>query len=532
MRKFFLAALATLTLLAGFVPSTYAQMADGPNSFGFAFAADYGKWTFHGRDTIASGAQSVTIKETEGSATTADGRTFRPLSTTAPILVDAGTANSETVTPSSVTCAAGALTCVFSATFSNSHSGNFTIQSGTYGIAEAKNAILARTTGGTVVVANGFSGAAGSSSITSGFNGTSTVNILDVRAGVFQFYSSSGSTYSATLSPFNTTTAASTDVATAVGSSFFYTGGRSNVTNFSEVDVANAANTSGAKLGFLKTRATSADGNANTVVVTGDKLGEIHAFGADGADYIDSAGIEFVSTGTIASTRVPSKITFYTGTDAAPTVKTLALTLDKDQSATFAGAITTTNVTDSGLTSGRVPIASTGGLLVDDSDLTFATDTLTATKLVGSTSLNTPLINNTAGALALTTTTSGNITLTPAAAATAAVAMGAARFELAKGSTLATDSCSTGDCTLGGDGNVFVTSGTTAVDGFATAGWQAGSILYIVAGSSVTMNDGGTVGGGFAAMALAGNDSMTAGDTLMLVYDGTSFKELARSNND
>jgi len=39
------------------------------------------------------------------------------------------------------------------------------------------------------------------------------------------------------------------------------------------------------------------------------------------------------------------------------------------------------------LTSGRVPFASTGGILTDDADLTFATDTLTATKMVGTTSV-------------------------------------------------------------------------------------------------------------------------------------------------
>src|SRR3990167_6586674 len=42
---------------------------------------------------------------------------------------------------------------------------------------------------------------------------------------------------------------------------------------------------------------------------------------------------------------------------------------------------TVTGLTISGLTSGRVPVAGVGGLLGDDADLTFLTDTLTATKL-------------------------------------------------------------------------------------------------------------------------------------------------------
>lgn len=46
------------------------------------------------------------------------------------------------------------------------------------------------------------------------------------------------------------------------------------------------------------------------------------------------------------------------------------------------GKLTAANVTDSGLTSGRVTFAGTAGLLSDDADLTFATDTLTTTKQV------------------------------------------------------------------------------------------------------------------------------------------------------
>ena len=49
-------------------------------------------------------------------------------------------------------------------------------------------------------------------------------------------------------------------------------------------------------------------------------------------------------------------------------------------SPTFA-ALSVTSITASSLTSGRVPVTSTAGLLIDDADLTFATDTLTATKI-------------------------------------------------------------------------------------------------------------------------------------------------------
>jgi len=49
-------------------------------------------------------------------------------------------------------------------------------------------------------------------------------------------------------------------------------------------------------------------------------------------------------------------------------------------------------VSMSSLTSGRIPIAGASGLLGDDSDLTFSGDTLTATKIIGDTHIQTDLI--------------------------------------------------------------------------------------------------------------------------------------------
>lgn len=56
-------------------------------------------------------------------------------------------------------------------------------------------------------------------------------------------------------------------------------------------------------------------------------------------------------------------------------------------SPTLTGTIGAASATFSSLTSGRVVIAGASGLLADDADLTFATDTLTATKIIGSTSI-------------------------------------------------------------------------------------------------------------------------------------------------
>ncbi|TSC94215.1 MAG: Uncharacterized protein CEN87_566, partial [Parcubacteria group bacterium Licking1014_1] len=78
-----------------------------------------------------------------------------------------------------------------------------------------------------------------------------------------------------------------------------------------------------------------------------------------------------------ANTLTTSEWAFLDGQDQA--VKTTS-------SPTFAG------LTVSNLTSGRVLLASTAGLFADDSDLSFSTDTLTATKIVGTTQLTTPLV--------------------------------------------------------------------------------------------------------------------------------------------
>lgn len=70
-----------------------------------------------------------------------------------------------------------------------------------------------------------------------------------------------------------------------------------------------------------------------------------------------------------------------------PIVTTGGLLTD-DADLTFAtDTLSATKVAMSSLTSGRIPIVSTAGLLIDDADLTFATDTLTATKVVGTTSV-------------------------------------------------------------------------------------------------------------------------------------------------
>jgi hypothetical protein len=60
-----------------------------------------------------------------------------------------------------------------------------------------------------------------------------------------------------------------------------------------------------------------------TVITTGDDLGKISFYGYSGAGgYVEGASIRATSEGTVATTRVPGNLTFWTGTDAAPTVPT------------------------------------------------------------------------------------------------------------------------------------------------------------------------------------------------------------------
>ncbi len=206
--------------------------------------------------------------------------------------------------------------------------------------------------------------------------------------------------------------------------------------------------------------------------------------------------------------------------DGDMTFATDTLTVSKIVAST---SLTAATLTDSALTSTRIPIAGTAGLLGDDSDLTFATDTLTATKIT------TTQVNQNSADLTLKTTTSGNIYLVPATAATASVQVHSSMFQTAMGTTIVSGSCSSGDCTLPGDGNFFLLSGTTAVDGFSTAGVQAGTIFTFTTTGNLTLNDSGTVAAGFAAMKLVGgaNVSMTADDLIQLIYDGSVYNQLA-----
>lgn len=90
------------------------------------------------------------------------------------------------------------------------------------------------------------------------------------------------------------------------------------------ISAQHSSDTNGAQINFRKSRGTEA---LPTTIVTGDTLSKLTSWAYDGSSYIDTAGIEVFSSGTIAANRVPSEIRFYSSTDAAPSVKTLRLTL-------------------------------------------------------------------------------------------------------------------------------------------------------------------------------------------------------------
>lgn len=77
--------------------------------------------------------------------------------------------------------------------------------------------------------------------------------------------------------------------------------------------------------------------------VSGDYLGEVVGYGHDGSNYIRSASIRFKSSGTIAGTRVPSQIEFWTGTDALPSVETNRGKIDTDGTLKWDYPINTVN---------------------------------------------------------------------------------------------------------------------------------------------------------------------------------------------
>lgn len=82
------------------------------------------------------------------------------------------------------------------------------------------------------------------------------------------------------------------------------------------------------------------------------------------------------------------------------------------------------------------------------------------------------------------------------------------------------------------DGNYFDITGTTTINHINKTNWQAGSVVMLQFDASVTVtHNAGSPAGTEASILLsgAGDFSATADDTLQLVYDGTTFREISRT---
>lgn len=178
--KGFLAALGMMALFAFPV----AAQQNRAREAGQFVAGAHGQWQANVFSTVAAGS-SVVIPVTQAAVSLADGTTFIPWSTSAPVTIGIG-ANAETVTPSAVGsgCAVnanpGACTITIG-TLANAHGANEPIRSGSGGVIDA--AIQANAAGGgTVLVARPFSGTdANVATARSLFQG---VGVTDTRSGV------------------------------------------------------------------------------------------------------------------------------------------------------------------------------------------------------------------------------------------------------------------------------------------------------------------------------------------------------------
>lgn len=157
-----------------------------------------------------------------------------------------------------------------------------------------------------------------------------------------------------------------------------------------------------------------------------------------------------------------------------------AVTIDDSGNVTGVASLTATSITDSGLTSGRVVIASTGGLLADDADLTFATDTLTGTNITVSTNLTSPNLKSPAGS-------------DEAISATAPAA--------ANGASQA--------------GKAVTVTASNAVASLDTAGAAAGGSVTITAGNAARLTSGNASGGSINLVTGAGIGTGVAGNVVV-----------------
>ncbi|HEV2990830.1 MAG TPA: hypothetical protein VG759_20495 [Candidatus Angelobacter sp.] len=153
---------------------------------GQAVASQY-NYSMPGPTTLAAGAGTISFNPNFCSVVIGTGRTFNPWSASASIkIVDtANSANTETVTPSSVVV--NGSQCNITATFANAHgAGAYLIRSGTCGL---KEALIDLGSSGTALVTQEFydQGCSGST-ITSVTGGAAGNFVIDISNGKYDVY--------------------------------------------------------------------------------------------------------------------------------------------------------------------------------------------------------------------------------------------------------------------------------------------------------------------------------------------------------
>ncbi|MCK9629706.1 MAG: hypothetical protein M0R37_14095 [Bacteroidales bacterium] len=80
-------------------------------------------------------------------------------------------------------------------------------------------------------------------------------------------------------------------------------------------------------------------------------------------------------------------------------------------------------------------------------------------------------------------------------------------------------------------GNYFDVTGATQINGIATSGWTAGSLVVLQFDSNPVVKHNTAASAGFASLLLsaAADFSSSAGDTLTLCFDGTNWREVSRT---
>lgn len=187
-------------------------------------------------------------------------------------------------------------------------------------------------------------------------NGAGTANIdilkldtsnnlqFDVTSGADYRFSQNGTTttsFKANGAVFMGFTNPAADLTTAFGTTLGFVIQKNNNTSDAIVNVANAANSTGAHFYGAKTRSAT-DNDADTIVLNNDEVLALTGYGADGAAYRSVAKLEFGVDGTPGAGDMPGRMVFYTTADGASTL-TEALRINSSQNAIFKAAVTSSS---------------------------------------------------------------------------------------------------------------------------------------------------------------------------------------------